>query len=304
MEAVRGISRDLSGVHISDSAAGEPPVKPGRAAVTQQGRAGATGISNATTSTATSDGNGELHGFVFYDDEDEEAQAIQAKIARSSNDSRNLKSSKKVLSKEKEKSVKSPAESSSAAGATVADYQFFIQYTYTPECALLAYNFTTALVDLGVFEHFDSLPDHRVMAVQLLYLFYKYQMEHNDMALDLALALTYVEEAKKKGQLTRFDKADGFNFVMYTVFLAHVWNNDRTICLTDWYKEVGWQTFKKCCQLNFYVLTLLKTLRNYRLRAPTETMRAWVLRLCRAPELSSSSPQSPASGESVSTASR
>lgn len=249
--------------------------------------------SAATASTISSAGCVDPHQYVFY--EDDEAAAIQEKISRNSNDSRNRKCNEEVVSSSKAKTeVSSPSGSSDA----VADYQFFIQYTYTPECALLAHNFTAALVEMGLFEYFDTLPDHRVMAVQLLYLFYKYQMEHNDMALDLSLALSYIEDAKRKGLLEKFNKNDGFNFVMYTTFLAHVWNNDRTICLTDWFKEVGWQTFKKCCQLNGYVLNHLKKLRNYRLRVPTEKMREWVMKLCKAPVLGSSSSEAT---ESIST---
>eukprot|EP00386_Alphamonas_edax_P002138 GDKI01006426.1.p1 GENE.GDKI01006426.1~~GDKI01006426.1.p1 ORF type:complete len:295 (-),score=107.21 GDKI01006426.1:156-1040(-) len=178
-----------------------------------------------------------------------------------------------------------PLSAAEDANRAVADYQFFLQYTYTPECALLAFNFTEALHSLGVFGHFDSMPDKRVVAVQVTYLFYKYQMHHNDMALDLALCLTYLEEAVQKNKLTLFEKSDGFNVLMYSVFLAHVWNNDRTVCLSDWYKEVGWQTFAKCCQLNAYVLNLMQRLRNYRLRASNERVRDWVLRLCTAPKL-------------------
>lgn len=239
--------------------------------------------SAATASTISSTGGVDPHQYVFY--EDDEASVIQEKISRNSNDSRNRRCTEDAVSRSQNKA---DASSPSGSSDAVADYQFFIQYTYTPECALLAHNFTAALVDMGLFEYFNTLPDHRVMAVQLLYLFYKYQMEHNDMALDLSLALSYIEDAKKKGILEKFDRNDGFNFVMYTTYLAHVWNNDRTICLTDWFKEVGWQTFKKCSQLNGYVLNHLKKLRNYRLRVPTEKMREWVMKLCRAPVLGAS----------------
>ena len=36
--------------------------------------------------------------------------------------------------------------------------------------------------------------DHRLVSVTLAYLFFKYQIHHCDMALDLALTLTYLED--------------------------------------------------------------------------------------------------------------
>lgn len=175
--------------------------------------------------------------------------------------------------------------SSNASSKALVDYQFFIQYTYTAECALLAYNFTKALEEMGVFDHFNTLPDHRVVAVQLMYLFYKYQVHHNDMALDLALTLHYVEDAKKRDILNMFDKGEGFNFVMYCAFLAHVWNNDRTVKLCDWFKEIGWQTFQNQKQLDMYVMFLFKDFRQYKLRGNADRTRKFVLKLCTAPEL-------------------
>jgi hypothetical protein len=47
----------------------------------------------------------------------------------------------------------------------VDDYTYFTHYTYTSECALLAYNFTELLREIGVFEYFTPIKDRRTIAV-------------------------------------------------------------------------------------------------------------------------------------------
>ncbi|CEM05230.1 unnamed protein product [Vitrella brassicaformis CCMP3155] len=251
---------------------------------------------------------------------------------------------------------------------SMVNYQFFLQYTYTPECALLAYNFTASIEQLRVFAVFEPLPDIRHLAVKLLYLLYKYQIHHIDMALDLALTLVYLSEALQlhhnddtntypppiadqadpspspfpspspppppyhsvtdaptatesttralsapaappggchvrktsfssgggksvanRGTVRLGDlvvpRSKGFEVVFYSVYLAHVWNQDRTICLRDWYREFGHESFRSCHELNCWVLKLMRGMRHWKLRAKPEDIRAYVSGLCQAPRL-------------------
>ena len=124
------------------------------------------------------------------------------------------------------------------SASNLTSYAFFAKYTYTTECALLAFNFHEIVSQLGIFEFFDYKYDHRLVSVTLAYLFYKYQIHHCDMALDLALTLTYLEDLSAT-ELLEFSEADAFNVICYLAFLAHVFNADRTIRLKDWWEVYG-----------------------------------------------------------------
>jgi hypothetical protein len=79
----------------------------------------------------------------------------------------------------------------------------------------------------------------------------RYQVHHCDMALDLAVTLVYLEDVRMPGQAELHEHSrDAFNLICYLAFLAHAFNADRTIRLSDWYKEIGWRSFKNCRQLN------------------------------------------------------
>jgi len=171
-------------------------------------------------------------------------------------------------------------------GATVpmGNYDFFVKYTYSNECALLAYNFNEMVTQLGLFEYFTYRHDHRLISVTLAYIFYRYQVHHCDMALDLAVTLVYLEDVRAAYQpeLHEHNK-DAFNLICYLAFLAHAFNADRTIRLSDWYKEIGWRSFRNCQQLNGYVFFLFSQVRRFRLRVSETRVKRYIRKLCSVP---------------------
>mmetsp|Transcript_62607 Transcript_62607/g.135927 ORF Transcript_62607/g.135927 Transcript_62607/m.135927 type:complete len:253 (-) Transcript_62607:145-903(-) len=183
-----------------------------------------------------------------------------------------------------------PAQPSSLvpkAGAPMpmSNYAFFVKYTYSNECALLAYNFHELVSKLGTFEQFVYRHDHRLISVTLAYMFYRYQVHHCDMALDLAVTLVYLEDVRLPGQPVDLQEhsRDAFHLICYLAFLAHAFNADRTIRLSDWYKEIGWRSFKSCHQLNGYVFFLFSQVRQFRLRVSETRVKRYIQKLCSVP---------------------
>lgn len=164
------------------------------------------------------------------------------------------------------------------------NYTFFVRYTYSNECALLAYNFHELVTRLGIFEQFTYRHDHRLISVTLAYIFYRYQVHHCDMALDLAVTLVYLEDVRPNEvpELQEHNR-DAFNLICYLAFLAHAFNADRTIRLSDWYKEIGWRSFRSCQQLNGYVFFLFSKVRRYRLRVSETRVKRYIQKLCSVP---------------------
>lgn len=189
----------------------------------------------------------------------------------------------------REQESRHEVDSAGAAGGNPAavpmsNYAFFVKYTYSNECALLAYNFHELVSKLGIFEHFAYKHDYRLISVTLAYIFYRYQVHHCDMALDLAVTLVYLEDVRASPQTEWKDhNRDAFNLICYLAFLAHTFNADRTIRLSDWYKEIGWRSFKNCQQLNSYVFFLFSTVRQYRLRVSEARVKRYIQKLCSVP---------------------
>jgi len=174
-----------------------------------------------------------------------------------------------------------------SAGVPMSNYAFFVRYTYSNECALLAYNFHKLVKKLGIFERFVYRHDHRLISVTLAYIFYRYQVHHCDMALDLAVTLVYLEDVQAPGALDQQEQSrDAFNLICYLAFLAHAFNADRTIRLADWYKEIGWRSFRNCQQLNGYVFTLFSQVRGFRLCVSETRVKRYIQRLCSVPSQS------------------
>jgi hypothetical protein len=164
------------------------------------------------------------------------------------------------------------------------NYAFFVKYTYSNECALLAYNFHEMVTQLGLFEYFTYRHDHRLISVTLAYIFYRYQVHHCDMALDLAVTLVYLEDVRQVHAPDLFEhNKDAFNLICYLAFLAHAFSADRTIRLSDWYKEIGWRSFRNCQQLNGYVFFLFSQVRRFRLRVSESKVKKYIRRLCSVP---------------------
>lgn len=147
---------------------------------------------------------------------------------------------------------------------------------------MLAYNFHEIVNQLGIFEFFSYKYDHRLVSVTLAYLFYKYQIHHCDMALDLALTLTYLEDLSAT-ELLEFTDADAFNIICYMAFLAHVFNADRTIRLKDWYNEIGWRHFPNVKKLNTFVFFLFSKIRKFRLQVSESRVKKYIQKLCSVP---------------------
>ncbi|CAD7926977.1 unnamed protein product [Amoebophrya sp. A25] len=165
----------------------------------------------------------------------------------------------------------------------LTSYAFFAKYTYTTECALLAYNFHEIVNQLGIFDFFSYKHDHRLVSVTLAYLFYKYQIHHCDMALDLALTLCYLEDLTATELLENFQDGDAFNVICYLAFLAHVFNADRTIRLKDWYSEIGWRHFPTVKKLNAFVFFLFSKVRKFRLQVSESRVKKYIQKLCSVP---------------------
>jgi len=170
--------------------------------------------------------------------------------------------------------------------APMSNYAFFVKYTYSNECALLAYNFNELVTKLGIFDLFAYRHDHRLISVTLAYILYRYQVHHCDMALDLALTLVYLEELRLQVE-TRPELQergrDAFNLICYMAFLAHAFNSDRPIRLADWFKEIGWRSFKNCHQLNAYVFFLFSQVRGFKLRVNETQVKRYIQKLCSVP---------------------
>lgn len=166
----------------------------------------------------------------------------------------------------------------------MSNYAFFVKYTYSNECALLAYNFHEMITRLGIFDKFAYRHDHRLIPVTLAYIFYRYQVHHCDMALDLAVTLVYLEDVCAPGhpELPEHSR-DALNLVCYLAFLAHAFNADRTIRLSDWYKEIGWRSFSSCRQLNGYVFFLFSNVRRFGLRVSETRVKRYIQKLCNVP---------------------
>ncbi|CAE7224227.1 unnamed protein product [Symbiodinium sp. CCMP2592] len=185
--------------------------------------------------------------------------------------------------------AKRQASTSSRPGEAevpMSNYAFFVKYTYSNECALLAYNFHELVSKIGIFEIFAYRHDHRLISVTLAYILYRYQVHHCDMALDLALTLVYLEDlscqVEAKPEL-RERCRDAFNLICYMAFLAHAFNSDRPIRLADWFKEIGWRSFKNCHQLNAYVFFLFSQVRGFKLRVNESQVKRYIQKLCSVP---------------------
>mmetsp|Transcript_50389 Transcript_50389/g.150663 ORF Transcript_50389/g.150663 Transcript_50389/m.150663 type:complete len:267 (-) Transcript_50389:132-932(-) len=177
-----------------------------------------------------------------------------------------------------------PGPGAGDVAVPMSNYAFFVKYTYSNECALLAYNFHELVTKLGIFEQFAYRHDHRLISVTLAYIFYRYQVHHCDMALDLALTLVYLEDVKAPGQTELQEQGkDAFNLICYLAFLAHAFNADRTIRLSDWYREIGWRSFSSCQQLNGYVFFLFSQVRRFRLRVSETRVKRYIQKLCSVP---------------------
>ena len=194
----------------------------------------------------------------------------------------------------------------------ISGYAFFAKYTYTTECALLAYNFHRIVQrDLRIFDRFDSMQangdnangnnvdekkskvaDPKLVSVTLAFLFYKFQVHHCDMALDLALTLTYLEDLSQDAKTLfgegdekgLFATTDAFNVVTYLCFLAHAFNADRTIRLRDWHAEVGWRHHASLKALNAYVFFLFSKVRKLRLQVSESRVKKYIQKLCAVPQ--------------------
>merc|ERR1712014_405166 len=103
------------------------------------------------------------------------------------------------------------------------------------------------------------------------------------MALYLAVTLVYLEDLKASDPPELQEHKDAFNLICYLAFLAHSFNADRTIHLSDWYKEIGWRSFRSCQQLNGYVFFLFSSVRRFRLRVSETRVKRYIQKLCSVP---------------------
>ena len=172
------------------------------------------------------------------------------------------------------------------------DLAYFGKNTFSKECAMLGFNFYLLLCELGIFSlgqygGGSGQQDNRVGVISILYLFYKYQLNNSDMALNLATTLAYLEDtpAEKLSAFmaSRRNNAGVFNLVVYTAYLAHAWNDDVTIRLKDWYADVGRIYFQSISEMNSFVWNLLEELRGFKLFAEERKVRRIIRKLCQSP---------------------
>jgi len=169
--------------------------------------------------------------------------------------------------------------------SAINDSAFFKKHTYSTECAQLAQNFHVLVTNLHILDQLHFEHDTRFISVMLTFIFYKYQVDPHDMALDLAVTLVYLEDVRENPEVLKAlgNKTDAFNFVCFLAYLAHTFNADRTIRLSDWYKEIGQRSFRNCSDLNAYVFLLFSRVRGFTLRAPTARVKSCVQKLCTLP---------------------
>jgi len=172
------------------------------------------------------------------------------------------------------------------------DLAYFGKNTFSKECAMLGFNFHRLLSELGIFalnQEVGGFPsgDSRVGVISVLYLFYKYQLNSSDMALNLATTYVHLEEISKEKMTvfmaSRRTSAGVFNLIVYSAYLAHAWNDDVTIRLKDWYADVGRIYFPRITEMNDFVWSLLEGLREFKLFAEERRVRRVIRKLCQSP---------------------
>lgn len=179
--------------------------------------------------------------------------------------------------------VASTAASTTDGISHVDDAAFFAKYTYSRECALLAQNFHNSLKRLGVFDRLQYKHDTRLISVTLVYVFYKFQSHHCDMALDLALTLCYVEDLMEEPSVDLGPNVDALTVIVAMVFLAHSHNADRAIRLKDWFREVLWRAFPDVRGANAFIFLVFKRLLRFRTTRRDSKVKRHVQRLCSVP---------------------
>lgn len=185
----------------------------------------------------------------------------------------------------KKTSTVADADASYGQGSAspVGDSAFFTKYTYSGECALLAQNFHNSLCRTRLLERIPYGHDPRLISVTLVYVFYKFQCHHCDMALDLSLALAYVEDLVEMGPIDLGANADGLNVTVALVFLAHSHNADRAIRLKDWFREVFWRSFGNVRDVNAFVFRIFSKVLQLQTRRRDTRVKRHVQRLCSVP---------------------
>jgi len=176
------------------------------------------------------------------------------------------------------------SDAASTAASTIDNISFdnaafFAKYTYSQECALLAQNFHNSCKRIGVFDRLHYQHDTRLISVTLVYVFYKFQIHHCDMALDLALTLCYLEDFMKEPSIDLGQK-DALTVVVTLVFLAHSHNADRAIRLKDWFREVLWRALPDVRAANAFVFLVFKNLLHFRTTPRDSKVKKHVQRLC------------------------
>ena len=76
----------------------------------------------------------------------------------------------------------------------MSNYAFFVKYTYSNECALLAYNFHELVSKLQIFDIFAYRHDHRLISVTLAYILYRYQAHNGVCPVDNSWCLCCEED--------------------------------------------------------------------------------------------------------------
>lgn len=176
-----------------------------------------------------------------------------------------------------------------ATSVSSDDAAFFAKYTYSKECALLAQNFHNSCKRLGVFDRLSYQHDTRLISVTLVYVFYKFQQHHCDMALDLALTLCYLEDLMEEPSVDLGPNVDALTVTVALVFLAHSHNADRAIRLKDWFREVLWRAYPDVRGANAFVFLVFKNLLRFRTTRRESKVKRHVQRLCSVPSSISSS---------------
>jgi hypothetical protein len=175
------------------------------------------------------------------------------------------------------------------------DEAFFKKYTYSSECALLAQNFHNQCKRLRIFDRLHYQHDTRLISVTLVYVFYKFQCHHCDMALDLALTLCYLEDLMEEPSLIDGlgKGVDALTVTVTLVFLAHSHNADRAIRLKDWFREVLWRAFPDVKGANAFVFLVFKNCLSFRTTRSDKKVKKHVQRLCSVAAPTYSAPSEP-----------
>lgn len=169
-----------------------------------------------------------------------------------------------------------------------SSFRFFEKNAPNHDSAVIAYNFTKYLHHLHILEVLDNSIDGRMIAIQLIHFYKKFSVDYHDMVTDLATTLCYLKQSLSDGSLNKLNHNRFLASIFFFAYLAHTWNNDRTIMLRDWHIELCFQFFSTQRETNQFAIELLWKFCGGYLRLDTSILQSYIQFLTRIPSSSTS----------------